>query len=243
MLYWTMSGQRLDFQVYSLSNDLRFGQDLYELWTATGQTLYFACHWTGIWQSYDRVWTKIGFYVQTLSNHLSLRSTIRVLIARSFQGTFAVLQLLQLYSYHLITVLVPMIHYESKNWCSARVGLGSVNFVISGPHLALGAIFFCWYWWGRDLGQDHQEPCTQRDRSRVQVWSHLFAWVNDEIDREFGWEGSHILISCQLCSEMRRKKGWSVTMHVLSIVQKESFRPAISKFYLIPICNIAYKFD
>ena len=74
--FWAFSfGQSLDkFWIYmsnlrpcSLSLD-RSRTDSVPLWTESGQGLYFSIHWTHFWQTFDRVWTEIGFHIQSLSN-------------------------------------------------------------------------------------------------------------------------------------------------------------------------------
>ena len=74
--FWAFSfGQSLDkFWIYmsnlrpcSLSLD-RSRTDSVPLRTERGQGLDFSIHWTDLWQAFDRVWTDIGFHIQSLSN-------------------------------------------------------------------------------------------------------------------------------------------------------------------------------
>ena len=60
----------------SLSNLLYNGQLLDRAWTATGQTMYVAFHWTDIGQRLDNVWAKVGFCVKLLSDQSLATSTV-----------------------------------------------------------------------------------------------------------------------------------------------------------------------
>ena len=72
---WTSSSFACPTSVQRLGSLTGLRQSFDQTWTATGQALYMTSFWTDLGQALDKLWTEVGFSVQSPSNQPKSTST------------------------------------------------------------------------------------------------------------------------------------------------------------------------